>query len=301
MRSIAALWRDEPTAYRLNGNRIFVSTTKRAETPLELLRDYQDAFTEYGVNERPLYQVEPSTALQRKRMGMTGGVVPLQRTPTHVIMGGVEMRGDAETPTEIFAQMPRAAGGPAELFRAYRWVEIRREPDSPVSTVMASWSDVDFDYAKMFPARRGAASRDVDHRVPMCPGCQKVNQFADDSRAGTHETFVFVTDQRLAEVRDFYEDRLRAQGWQPREHVALFDELRRQIGLGSDQMQRLEYARDELTLELAIYPLDEGGSGVRAVLVDETFLGGVGLSADRPNLDEHTETPKGLFDRFTDD
>lgn len=269
--SLRALGHSEPQVYELNGNRIFFSVRKTGESPATLLREYQDEFVRQHLNEQPFYEMKLDKMMQRKRTSLTGGVVPMVLSRDHIIMGGVETRGDPQTPSELLAAHS-SAKGPAELFDAYRWVEIFRQKNQPLTTVIATWSDDGFDYDEMFPRPFERQTKGVDPRVPVCTGCLKVNQFADLGKQGTHQSYVFVTDESIEQARHFYESTLEAQGWTARENARVFDRLKGRVQFDYSEIAQLDFVRDEALLELRLFPMDDHQTGIRVILMDQAFL-----------------------------
>jgi hypothetical protein len=270
--SLRALGHSEPRVFELNGNRIFFSTAHPEESPKRVLRQYQDEFVRQGLNGQAFYELRADEMMQRNRTSLTGGVVPMEIAPSRVVMSGVDTRGNPMTLTELLDNHDRSKSA-GELFDAYRWVEVYRHDDEPHSTVIATWSDQRFDYDKMFPQRQGRPSKDVDPRVPVCRGCLKVNQFGERARAGTHESYVFVTGEHPDELRAFYRSNLEARGWRLGERASVFEQVMEQVDFEADETVRLEFVREDLMLEVTFFPMEEEGqTGVRTVLMDQKFM-----------------------------
>jgi hypothetical protein len=265
-------------AFELNGNRILFSVNNTDESPQQVLRAYQDEFVAQQLNDQTFTTLSMAEMAARKRTSFSGGIVPLKLSPEHIIMGGVSTRGGSKTTADLVGEFD-ASKTPAELFNAFRWIEITRSNNNTGSTVTATWSNENFDYDAMFPRPKASQSEDVDERVPVCPKCLKVNQFADESRPGTHETYVFTTSLGPYQLRSFYQETLQRRGWQLDERSQWLDELRVHLDFEAAQMDRLEFRRDDQTLEVAIYPLESKRNAVRLVLLDEKHLNAKGLTA----------------------
>lgn len=270
-RALTALGHPTPRVYELNGNRIFFSVHQAEGTPVQLLARYQDEFVRQGLNPQPFYGMDDAEYMQRKRVGFTGGVVPMSLDDQAVIMGGVERRDRRDHPLALVRALVPGQG-PDELFDGYRWVEIEGLPGRARSTITATWSDEGFDYQKMFPESWSRPGKGVDPRIPICAGCQRVNQLGERARAGTHESYVFVTDSTRAELERFYRRRLAEQGWELSQNFSLYQQLIEEVALEGSEMKPMEFRRDDLLLDVQIFPFEDHKMAVRTVLVDHEYL-----------------------------
>lgn len=276
--ALGNLGHEPAQVYELNGNRIFFSVNRLHDSPQKVLRTYQAEFVAQGLNSQAFTTLSMAEMASRKRTSFSGGIVPLKLSPNHIIMGGVRTRGGSKSTPELVGEFS-ARKTPAQLFNAFRWIEITRPQANGRTTVTATWSDENFDYQAMFPRPDEPQHRDVDERIPICPKCLKVNQFSDQGRPGTHETYVFTTPLSQYQLRTFYRDQLEKRGWQLDERSRWLDELSPHLDLEAIQMDRLEFRRADDSLELAIYPLEGQRNAIRLVLVDEKHLNARGLTA----------------------
>jgi hypothetical protein len=261
-----------PQAYELNGNKVFFSQNLVDAEPKEVLEDYQDAFVQQGLNDRAFNSFSSMEMMQRTRTGLTGGIVPVEIREDYVAMNGVLPASGADNTKELMnAYDPTKTI--SETFDGYRWVEVFKTPKRGQSRVIASWSNDQFDFAKMEIPKTDLTEMDLPREVPLCTGCAMMNQFSDIDSSGEHETFIFTSDQTMSQLRHFYEREMKARGWEMAINTRIMDRVRRQIEIESGQASRLKFAKNGKTMTIGFFPGGRRGeSNVRISLVDETYL-----------------------------
>ncbi|MFU8802222.1 MAG: hypothetical protein ACNA8W_00295 [Bradymonadaceae bacterium] len=254
---------DKPQVYQVNGNTVYFSAVQDKASPRRLLEEYQLEFVRLGLNDQAYTSLEGDEDEARLLTGMTGGVVPHIISPSYITMGGVVTRERAATSEDLLKELGAGDHNENTLFRGHRWMEIFREPDSPYTTVIASWSDEEFVYSRMIPELGERDGHDVDMVVPSCPGCLRLNRFVDvGATPSSHVTNIFETTHSPEQVRSFYEWAMGARGWQPASDTDVFDELRNEVEFEGDQMQVVQFHKDDERLEILIHP-----SGMRHTTV----------------------------------
>lgn len=267
--ALRQLGHDEPLALELNGNRVFFSTRQVAQSPARALCAYQREFVRQGLNAQAFCDLGPAQTTHRKRGQVAGNLVPTEISASRVVMSGVEMRDGSHTPLELMKSFDPERPL-AQLFGAYRTVEIYREADAAESTVLAMWSDEAFDYSRMMPLTGVQAQRVMDPRVPLCVSCALVNRTHDVGARGLHRSFVFTTRHSISQVEAFFRAELPRRGWVESNTRGALDLMSARVGLDAGLPQ--VYYDPQTMLELSIYPLEPRGTGVRVVLMDHEYL-----------------------------
>ena len=273
-KALDRLGHDKPQAYDLNGNTVYFSVNYLDESPRDVMRKYQDEFRLQGVNDRAYYDTDSKLAEERLFTALSGGVVPQMVSDRYVTMGGMTMNERADEPLEVISQY-RPGLDESEMFRGHRWVEMFWQPGRGQTTVLASWSDDEFDYAKMVPGlnRQGLS---VDPLVPACPGCQRVNRFRDLDRERLHESNIFVTSADARPTQQFYHRAMKARGWTRREANSPLSGVQDMVSFKGSETTVLSFLREEANddriLTIMIYPMGESQTAVHTTLSQNAHL-----------------------------
>jgi hypothetical protein len=248
---------EEPRPFSVNGNRVWISTARTAKAPRDVLFQYQHALKTEGLNTGVFDSVTEGESRQGRYSALTGGLSPTHVSDDYVAMGGVVPANDAESPAELAELAQR---GTFERFKAFRSVEAFREPGSSWTTVVAVFSDESFDYRNMVPGNETRGEYDPD--VPACPGCVRLQRFADLS-AADHVSTLFSSSMPPAEVARFYERAFTARGWAPAENNASLERIDAVVAPESKLAEgRLDYSRDGRHAAVTLVPRPEGGTFV---------------------------------------
>lgn len=206
------LGHDEPQRYDLNGNVVYFSTNTSRKSPRQLMAEYQEEFQNQGLNDRIYVDLDQREYPQRIETALTGGLVPFAISDEQIALRGM-ITANKATSSEELAEVHQEADSLGELFRGHRYIEISRPSDSRHTSIVASWSDEAFDYERMIPGSR-ATGQGFDSTVPSCPGCTRLNRFADDNPATSNRsTLSFIGPRGLQETRDYYIRTLAHHGW----------------------------------------------------------------------------------------
>lgn len=250
--ALQRLGHDEPKSYTLNGNRVYFSATTSLKTPEELLYDYQEEFRRQGLNDRVYGAIRPHEESDRTLTGLTGGLVPMAISSERVLLGGMVTTNHARD-AEALLQNAADAAEVSELFRGHRYVEIIRTPDRRHSSIVATWSDEDFDYGAMKPGNESARS-DFDPEVPSCPGCTRLTRFAEDGHGSGRVDMAFAGPQGPYETLDFYRHAMAQRGWALSEIGSHMDHLEDLFDMELEEGVALTLVRDGQELVLVSTP-----------------------------------------------
>ncbi len=259
--ALERLGHDEPQTFDLNGNTVYFSVNFSDREPIEIMREYQNEFTNQGLNKRPFYTLQKSDEMTIA--SLTGGIVPLSISPNSIVMGGMLNQANAKD-KEGLKKLFFSEKDPHQIFRGHRHIQIDREPNARFATITATWSDDKFDYAKMIPGNdREGQSVDLD--VPACPGCTRINSFTDLDPKSTFKNNIYVGSRSVEEIHDFYMQALTSRGWQPTEAGRVLEDTRELVEFPGDDATVEQFARDNEILTLTLYPNSRGGATVHAV------------------------------------
>lgn len=259
--SLERLGHDAPQSFDLNGNTVHFSVNFSDREPIEIMRQYQDEFTNQGLNKRPFYSLQKSDDMTIA--SLTGGIVPMSISKNNIVMGGMLNKANAKT-SEDLKKLYAAENDPHQIFKGHRHIQIDREPNARYSTVTATWSDDKFDYAKMLPGNQ-REGQNVDLDVPACPGCTRINSFTDLDPEATFKNSIYIGSRGVEETREFYKQALTNRGWQTTETAQLLDKTRELVEFQGDDATMEQFARDNEILTLTLYPNSRGGATVHAV------------------------------------
>ncbi len=283
---------EEPRAYNWNDNVVFFSTTTTAESPVQVMRRFQDQFVEQGLNSEPHYTTLPpisevgvdfwEAGKDQQRRGanlmakhvkskddmFSGGVVPTIVTDNMVQMIGVEPKGDTKGSMEFVLAMAdtmKEGKTVADTIQGIRYLDAVRT-NSGLTRITATWSDENFDFDRIkAPEKRAEeivpAARTIE--VPKCLGCSRMMYFEGLSVGEKgYVNEIFRSPKPALETLTFYDQALRKRGWQ------LTDSSRTMIaakkgGLMEEAGGKLaHYARGNDFITVLAYP-EEAGSTVQ--------------------------------------
>lgn len=252
-RALKHMGHEAPRAFDINGNTVYFSVNHIDKKPIELLKRYQDEFVHQKLNQKTYITLNQADTSQARQDMLTGGIVPSQISERYVAMGGGLTENNARTPDELFALEEDYRHGKIDKkFRAYRFIEAFQSPGARYSTVVASWSDDNFDYRKM-RTNSQVKDQNVDPRIPACPGCTRLQRFADLDPAREHGDHIFIGAASVDKTRDFYQRSLKARGWKLDPASQILKKVHeRDSSLPDARM--LIYRRQGRTLELTVYP-----------------------------------------------
>ncbi len=263
-KALEQLGHDKPQAYDLDGNTIYFSVNYVDARPREVMRRYQEEFTLQGVNDRAYDDLDPDQADERLFTALSGGVVPQVISDDYITMGGMTMNGRATTPEEVIEQY-NPTYDESQMFRGHRWVEMFWEPARHKTTVLASWSDDHFDYAKMVPGKANKGLS-VDRDVPACPGCTRVNRMRDLDHKRLYSSNIFVSTDSPKQLLQFYHRAMSARGWKRRRSNAPLHQVQQMVGFAGNQTSVLSFHRpdpdDKRILTIVIFPMGHGQTAV---------------------------------------
>lgn len=273
-KALERLGHDEPQAYDLNGNTVYFSVNYLDDSPREVMQRYQEEFRLQGVNDRAYYEVDADDSEERLFTALSGGVVPQFVSPNYITMGGMTMNGRADEPQEVIEQYQPDLDE-SQMFRGHRWVEMFWEPTRARTTVLASWSDDKFDYAKMVAGQK-RTGLSVDPLVPACPGCKRVNRFRDLDPERMHESNIFVSPADARQTQQFYHRAMKARGWTRRQANSPLGGVQDMVSFKGNETTVLSYRRqeadDDRILTIVIYPMGEGQTAVHTTLSNNAHL-----------------------------
>ncbi len=246
------LGHSEPKEYDLNGNRVYFSTAISRKTPESLLLDYQEEFRRQGLNDRLYREVMTGQARETTEAGLTGSVVPLAISRDRVILAAAIPANHADD-AQGLAENFQAAADPTELFRGHRFIEIVRRPDSRHTSIVATWSDEDFDLGAMEPeadSMRGS----FDVEVPACPGCVRLTRFAESGHGTGRVDMAFMGPQGIDETLRFYQQAMASRGWQPTDLGATMGAIQEHFDTQTPTGDSLHFSRGSQELSLIFTP-----------------------------------------------
>lgn len=270
--ALESLGHDEPRVYELNGNLINFSVDYRRERPVEVAREYQREFAERGLSDETYDSFDLEAIAASKETRLTGGIGPIRMDNNRIILGGMLTQNRAESREELLEEVTEVDDWtPEEIFDAHRWIEVFREPGDSRTTVLATWSDGDFSYDKMLGGndRKADTYRGAESEIPACPGCTRVNQFADRDDPRGYRTNLYIASATEQEMIEFYEQAMRSRGWEEAEVQEAQRRLDDHVNYGDQQMEQINFERDEQRVDIFVYPHDDRDVAVQTVFWDD--------------------------------
>lgn len=243
--SLKSLGHPEPWPLNVNGNTVYFSSkVHKAQEPREVMQDYLRKFYDLGLNRQDYSEAYGDDFEAIGLDAFAGGVVPIEMSNDHIVLGGMSSAARAETSDDLHEDWENH--NPEEfheLFSGFRHITIDR--DGPETLVSSVWSDEEFDYTKM---DLGSRMSDVNtsHEFPSCPGCIRLNSFESLNSDRPYESAAYLGGGRsLDEAKAFYDQTLRARGWEPTEASATMAKVRQHVEFkGKYEARMLQYARE---------------------------------------------------------
>ncbi len=289
-RSMVDLGMEEPRSYDWNGNKVFFTTATTQESPVQVLRRFQDKFVEEGINERRWTRSLPraemaarpdqwsrlsadkreaaaeqlKTRFDRMTDFFGGGVVPTQISDDYVSMVGMESRGEAEDGLEFLTEVLQNGGykEASGQVKAMRWVEAMREGNR--TRISAMWSDEELDMEK-FEEPKHAANVSPSATIPVCMGCVRKTRFAAESGEKGYVSNVFHGQLTPPDAARFYRMAMHHRGWKLSDSTRLLDLAERRGVKPPSDHEFLSFARGSDFATVLIYRGREGKTIVQVL------------------------------------
>ena len=255
-----------PRSYDWNGNKVFFSTKTTDDSPMQVLRRFQDAFVREGINQKTYLRAplgaQMTAGPKAFREGsdaykelIDGAMIPMETSKNRVVMTGVELAGDA-TMEEVLGTVLTERERLPEMVEQLRYVEAYRAGERGRTTINAVWSDDELDMRQFGPnppMNESVFGLPADMDVPVCPGCERKRRFAgEQTEEGFVETIV-VGPLTTRSAYDFYLRELTRRGWQTSASQRLLAKVQ-QKGLGPNRNELfLSFARADERLQVLIY------------------------------------------------
>ena len=271
--SLESLGHPEPQVFDLNGNIVYQSVNHRTEDPVRVMRRYQREFANRGLNDE-IYENPDLQAINDSTMTrMTGGVAPVRVNEDRIVLGGMLTKHEAESEEELLDELDTERLTSLydlrkdDVFSSHRWIEIFQEDGSDQTTVLALWSEEGFSYDKMVPQndRSGGSYSSTDTEVPACPGCTRVNHFADKKDERGYRTNIFTTPSTSEEMVRFYRRAMRQRGWEETRFHQMQQYLSRHVDFEGGEMEKLSFEKGEQDLDVFVYPHSDRDVAVQTV------------------------------------
>ena len=257
--SLDLLGHNKPRPFDLNGNTVFFSSKQSKDDPLRVMQDYQQVFYDQGINPEVYMDINDDNQDNVMLSGMNGGIVPMFVTDEYIMLGGMETAKDVKNTTELRdLNKTLDKEKPYELFKSYKAIEIFKTPHNTL--VSASWSDESFDYDKMYMDSE-AEDRNVNTEVPACPGCLRVTAFEDLSD-NNYRSDVYLGKNSPRKMVRFYDQSMRARGWEPTEASATLEKIKQYADFAGDDSVMRQYARGPEFMTVMAHPSGEDGKSI---------------------------------------
>lgn len=220
----------QPRPFDHNGNIVKFAVGETNLSPLDLMEYFQREFQREGINSEhytesiltnPATEAEATEYLttqasaERSEAMLRGEIVPLFIDEDMVTMGSFIPKMKAQDMREAAEKWIPRADGSIHLddnMGGFRTIEARRDPETGLSTVTATWSDRGFDAHKANgTARVVGASPDTE--IPVCPGCIRYNRLKGLSREDPYVLNQIVSQGSVDTNHQFYTSALSRRGW----------------------------------------------------------------------------------------
>jgi len=265
--SMEDLGHSKPQAYNLNGNVVFFSTRLHGEeSPLDVMKDYQKKFVEKGLAPRA-FSLDDPDADEAMLSSMNGGIVPMYASEKHVFMGGMIPAVPTKTVEELeglHAEFQRR--GPWKMFKGFHNVDITKTETGTIAT--SSWSDENFNYAKMVPGNR-EMGQNVDPDVPACPGCVRLSSFEDLDKNQTFRNNVYSGGHSVDNLARHYDQTLTARGWQATDATRIMDKIKENVDFQGKEAVQRQYEKDGKYVTILAHPSDNGIGATAHTIVSD--------------------------------
>ncbi len=280
----------QPRAYKYNGNQLFFAAGETELSPTEVLAHYQREFTAHGVNktnhtnsnpintsfmnglfegadrEKTLVDAEPVTNAM-----VSGDIVPLNVSPTHVSMGGMVLSDAKDSKEERLDKMiEQDKYDYAEKFKGFRWIDAIFDPEVNRTQITAVWSDSNFDVAKM--NNTAFVQEPADPEIPACIGCSRNFRVESLSPNEPYSANQFRTRSSLDITHKFYESAMQRRGWTSTGAQPALDRLAAFIPEVAELNQEgrlLDLERGDSTISIVMVPLDDGTVNITTLQADK--------------------------------
>lgn len=251
VRSLDRLGHDAPQTYDLNGNTIHFSVNYLEHSPRDVVTIYQREFHRSGMNKKMFTDLRESEAHERHLQAVTGGIVPIAIDDGHVVMGGMITKGNPQN-FEDMLRVYDPSMVERELFKGHRYIEAFREPGTNLTTIISTWSDEGFDYGKMFPNAYNVRDFSVDLRVPSCPGCERINRFADlNADPSPYEKNIYTSTFSREQINEFYRQAMVSRGWEQEEDTSSVDRIM-WFAVDEGIAEKLQFTKGEKLLTILV-------------------------------------------------
>lgn len=288
VKALDNLGHEKPRIYNYNGTQVYFSTRASPKKPRELIKEYQEAFVEEGVNKK-VYDVRvdfdalaaqgedaiKKEADARVRAMLEGEVQVLYHDDNRVVMGSALIdrskakpefsEGKEDGTLDVDFQFK-------EVFKAHRYIEATWHPVRQESFVTASWGDEDFDIKKTLPTSQQdpetrAENNSTDLIVPTCLGCERLTRFATDANDKPYVFQIFKSSQDQDQVEQFYRKAMLGRGWQETKHAKHLADFSFNNGQEVEDGKILQFKKGRQNVTLTVHP-EPTGSTVSAILSD---------------------------------
>ena len=281
VQSLKDLDMEKPRPYDWNGNKFYFSMKQTKQSPLEVMREFQQKFAENGVNSRayltevptldkatPVLELKDASKEQRAKSAeiykqnlerlddfFNGGVIPVHASEDYIAMSGSTPKIKSENSLEYLKNMAEARQTLGESVRAMRFIDARRNRQTGLTTVTATWSDRDLDVKKL-TNRSDTMSLNVDPDIPACMGCTRLMRFAGEDKEEAYVDHVFAGSGSVQQIMAFYDHALKSRGWMPGDSSYALEKFMNK-GLPTTQNTNARvryYARGNTFLTVLAYP-----------------------------------------------
>jgi len=280
VQSLKELDMEKPRPYDWNGNKFYFSMKQTKQSPLEVMRDFQEKFAQNGVNSKayitdvptinqatPVLELKDASETERKKTAeiykqnvqrlddfFNGGVIPVHVSEDYVAMSGSTPKMEADGALDYLKNMAENRQSLGESVRAMRFVDARRNRSTGLTTVTATWSDRDLDIKKL-TNRSDTTSLNVDPDIPSCMGCERLMRFAGEDKEENYVDHVFAGSGSVNQIMAFYDHALKSRGWMPGDSSYALERFMAKGLPVNDPAARVRYyARGNTFLTVLAYP-----------------------------------------------
>lgn len=280
----------QPRAYKFNGNQLFFAAGETELSPTEVLAHYQREFTARGVNKTNHTTSNPidSSFLKGLIPGadhektladagpvanamVSGDIVPLAVSSTHVSMGGMILSDAKDSKEERLNKIiEQEKYDYAQKFKGFRWIDAIFDPEVKRTQITAVWSDNNFDVAKM--NNTAFVQEPADPEIPACIGCSRNFRVESLSPNEPYSSNQFQTKSSLDITHKFYESAMQQRGWTSTGAQPALDRLAQFIPEVAELNQEgrlLDLERDGSKISIVMVPLDDGSVHITTLQADK--------------------------------
>lgn len=261
------LGHDEPQSFSINGNVVHFSVNHQKKRPEQLMKEYQEEFVRQGLNSKVWDDSNARGHTDEMFLdAITGAVVPIEVNDEYAAMGGV-ITGKEVDDEEALEEMANEPTPPNELFKGHQYVEMFWDRHRRKSTVTASWSDENFDYAKMVGGM-GDSSKDldVDPIVPACPGCERLSRVRDLDPRRSYSSNSYGSPHARGDTLEFYRGAMQKRGWEETDSSIVLSSVRPYVSFEGDEAHLLQFSKGARFLTIMGFPDETGQTTVHTVM-----------------------------------